>query len=133
METYGMAAPINDTAIDCYHQYVAQTGYRCELPEDGDHLKAYSDCPEPAHYNRLHDWYPHRSRNYQDDCAPYRDASYRSSRRDDVNNGRYSSRNGLYYPAELRRGGGDTFNSLPAGLGSYERSMWRRGSRNRWF
>ncbi|XP_064538016.1 uncharacterized protein LOC135428127 [Drosophila montana] len=135
METYGMAAPDNDILrnfVQCYQQYVAQTGYRCERPEDGDHMREDSrDC---IAYGR-HDWYPQRPRNYHDDDSnPYRGAGYRSPMRHGMENRRYDSRNGLYSPTEMRRGGGggDNYNSLP-GVGSYERPSWHHTRRNRWF
>ncbi|EDW03521.1 GH11281 [Drosophila grimshawi] len=64
MEKYGMAAPDDDdNIIDCYQQYVAQTGYRCELPD-------YSR----TNYSGRPEWYSEEPRN----CDPYERTDYRA-------------------------------------------------------
>ncbi|XP_034473022.1 uncharacterized protein LOC117780560 [Drosophila innubila] len=121
METYVMSR-IDDHEIDCYHQYIAQTNYRCERPEDGDGMmlepRGCLDKPQEIYK-------PVSAYSYPNGPQSFGDIGYRRPVRQRrapnlarINN----TRNGLHSPQEPRADCGDYYSSLP-GLGSYQRPL----------
>ncbi|XP_060654876.1 uncharacterized protein LOC132790391 [Drosophila nasuta] len=145
MDSYIMSR-IDDHEIDCYHQYIAQTNYRCEQPEDEAHMMML----EPhGRVDRPHDTYnPVGVSTYSnapqsfDAVAPQR-APARSNRQraSSVGTRNLNARNGLGSATAATRTQppradcGDYYNSLP-GLGNYEQPRLQQQQqhpmRNRW-
>ncbi|XP_017849677.1 uncharacterized protein LOC108604629 isoform X2 [Drosophila busckii] len=116
METYGMPAP-DDPTIDCYQQYVQQTGYRHEKD-------LYPSSPVGGanpYDNNENEWNQGACSSYQNSApAAYSGRGYQQPEQSQM-----YSRNGLYSPMETRSAGGDYYASLP-GLGKYERQPRKR-------
>ncbi|KAH8377478.1 hypothetical protein KR093_005659 [Drosophila rubida] len=137
MDSYIMSR-IDDHEIDCYHQYIAQTNYRCEQPEDEAHMMML----EPR-VERPHDTYnPVSVSTYSNGPRSFGEVGQRrpacSQQRGPART-RNNARNGLNLaeapraPRAPRADCGDYYNSL-SGLSNYERPrLQQHPLRNRWF
>ncbi|KAL7739455.1 hypothetical protein ACLKA6_011321 [Drosophila palustris] len=124
---------IDDHEIDCYHQYIAQTNYRLERPEDGDGMMLEPhgclDKPQEIYKPVSACYAPNGPQTFGD--VGYRPPARQPQRAPEMTT-MNNARNGLHAPREPRSDCGDYYNSLP-GLGSYQRPMTQNAPRNRFY
>ncbi|KAH8263175.1 hypothetical protein KR044_005525 [Drosophila immigrans] len=134
---------IDDHEIDCYHQYIAQTNYRCEQPEDGAHVMMF----EPhGRVDRPHDTYnPVGVSTYSNGPQSFGELGQRSPppaasrQRAPTRTRNNNARNGLgstqepCEPCAPRADCGDYYNSMPELPRLPQQLQQRRPMRNRLF